>query len=816
MRLRRRHLLATAGVALGTGLAGCNASQGDGAGEEPSSTATSTPPTADSAVAAEWNAMRARLWDALALGRAGGAETGAAVARETFARFEEASGERGAHEALEEANEGNYAEFEEALGELRTAGLEPGDIERAREETVIADTQLAEAQRRITDDDTADALELQLFGAAVVDAAFLAPADRFEAAETAVRDAVDRFDEAAVSGALDSADPDAREAFADAARATADAAAEGDAGAVRSNAEAAFSAATAGSYALAGSESAASAGHVAALQARGWDAAALASAGGPSTGFAHAATLTAYRARAYDARRLAAAGETDRAAAVASDVFAHFEEARAHEAIESADHGAYEGFEDGLSDLRSAAEAGDFEAVDEAVAAIDSALVAGIDALAGADAPLLEAAFFRARLADARERYRSGETDAAASIATATFDRFERDELGLHEAVESTSEDLYVRFEDEHLGALVDAFENGDDPAVATHEEGARSTLLEFATAAGDAATASAAEAPYVTARGFDAAALDAVGAGDRARSVAQGVFEHFESDAAGFHEALESADESLYESFEERLEAVVAAADGDEDVYPAAVRFDAEAVAAAYAVVESAGGPGASAAADLLEATFARFEEARVHDALEAADRNAYEAFEGALDRYVAAVREGGDVSGAAESFARAAQYAQFALVDGVEELPLDLELAGGEGETGSDHGDDGDADLEGGPNVVEGVPDDADHVVDMTAVAFEPADLTVSRGDTVAWRFAAGEPHSVSASQDGIPAEAEYWASGGFDSEEAARSGWEEGEGAVQSGESFVHTFETAGVHEYVCIPHEAAGMVGTVTVE
>ena len=129
---------------------------------------------------------------------------------------------------------------------------------------------------------------------------------------------------------------------------------------------------------------------------------------------------------------------------------------------------------------------------------------------------------------------------------------------------------------------------------------------------------------------------------------------------------------------------------------------------------------------------------------------------------------------------------------------------------------GEEGESEFEGGPNVVEGVPDDADHVIDMNAAAFEPAELTVSQGDTVAWPHAAGEAHSVSAYQDDVPEDAGYWASGGFESEEAARTGWENGQGAVQSGQTYVHTFETTGTHEYFCIPHEAAGMVGSVTVE
>jgi plastocyanin len=231
--------------------------------------------------------------------------------------------------------------------------------------------------------------------------------------------------------------------------------------------------------------------------------------------------------------------------------------------------------------------------------------------------------------------------------------------------------------------------------------------------------------------------------------------------------------------------------------------------------VVENGGGGGnVGAAADVVSGLFAHFEEARVHELIEEADRNAYETFEGELEAYATALSEGGDVDAAANSFADAAQYGAFALVDSVEEVPLDLDLAGGSG--GGESGGGGESDLSGGPNVVEGVPDDADHVVEQKAVAYDPAELTVSVGDTVAFPHAAGEAHTVFAYEDGIPEGAEYWASGGFGSESAAREGWANGEGAVQSGQSYVHTFETAGEHEYFCAPHEAAGMVGTIVVE
>ena len=259
MRPSRRDLLVTSAATLAASFAGCNTA-GDTETDEPTDTTAgassdegseqATVPV-NTAVAAEWNAMRARLSDALALGAAGDAETGVAVAQQTFARFEQASGEYGAHEMLETTSEANYEGLEEALGELRTAGLQAGDIDRAREEATIASTQLAE-------------------------------------------DVSSRFEETAVHDAFESADSEAYESFEDAVGAVTSAAESEDVGAVQTSAAEAFQAALDGSYALADTERAAGAGHMAALQARGWDAAALASMGGPATAFAHAAALTIY------------------------------------------------------------------------------------------------------------------------------------------------------------------------------------------------------------------------------------------------------------------------------------------------------------------------------------------------------------------------------------------------------------------------------------------------------------------------------------------------------------------------------------------
>jgi plastocyanin len=112
------------------------------------------------------------------------------------------------------------------------------------------------------------------------------------------------------------------------------------------------------------------------------------------------------------------------------------------------------------------------------------------------------------------------------------------------------------------------------------------------------------------------------------------------------------------------------------------------------------------------------------------------------------------------------------------------------------------------------------ATHTVDMTdGLVFDPDSITIAPGDTVVWENVGGIGHSVTAYEDELPEGASYWASGGFDSEQAARDAYSAGNpdsGDVPGGESWEHTFETTGEYGYFCIPHEAAGMVASVTVE
>ena len=422
----------------------------------------------------------------------------------------------------------------------------------------------------------------------------------------------------------------------------------------------------------------------------------------------------------------------------------------------------------------------------------------------------------RTRLHDAVALGRAGETEAAVEEASGVFAYFEEagGEYGVHEFVEATDEEAYEGFE-ESLGSLRTALEEGDVETAAEEAASADEHLANVQSAAVSEDAAGTLGLIALASRLYDAQFASA--AGGSGGDVGTQVFSAFET--AEFHDAVSEANNEAYESFESAMGDVSngdagRASDAFSSAVDAAYSMSEEAAHVGYIasmvsrahdarLVSENGGDGSS----LMSGVFAGWEEARAHEALEGGE--AYETFEGALEGYVNSL--GGDgVEEALSEFDEAAISARFALAGASDESPA--------GETGGhdhehDHG--GETEMSGGPNVYEGEPD-ADHIVDCEAVAFEPEEITVSVGDTVAWVYASGEPHSVSAYSDGIPENADYWASGGFSSESEAREGWENGEGAVTEGTYYEHTFETAGTHEYVCIPHEAAGMVGTVTVE
>ena len=105
---------------------------------------------------------------------------------------------------------------------------------------------------------------------------------------------------------------------------------------------------------------------------------------------------------------------------------------------------------------------------------------------------------------------------------------------------------------------------------------------------------------------------------------------------------------------------------------------------------------------------------------------------------------------------------------------------------------------------------PEDVDEpeevVVEMTATRFQPAEIEVEVGRTVIWHNTSGVVHTVTADPEmatdpenvELPEGAETFHSGN-----------------IASGTEYRREFTVSGTYRYVCLPHEAMGMVGTITV-
>ena len=95
----------------------------------------------------------------------------------------------------------------------------------------------------------------------------------------------------------------------------------------------------------------------------------------------------------------------------------------------------------------------------------------------------------------------------------------------------------------------------------------------------------------------------------------------------------------------------------------------------------------------------------------------------------------------------------------------------------------------------------------VDMNdRLTFEPKKIEVSVGEKVTWKNVGKVGHTVTADKSKA-------ADPSLVSIPAGTKGWDSG--LVNEAQSFSRTFDRRGTYRYVCIPHEGAGMVGTVVV-
>ena len=100
------------------------------------------------------------------------------------------------------------------------------------------------------------------------------------------------------------------------------------------------------------------------------------------------------------------------------------------------------------------------------------------------------------------------------------------------------------------------------------------------------------------------------------------------------------------------------------------------------------------------------------------------------------------------------------------------------------------------------------AAHAVKMLdQLKFDPVDMTVKVGDTVTWTNTGSVPHTTTCDPSKALDKSHIKQPDGGDT-------WDSG--LLNSGQTYSHTFKVAGDYQYVCLPHEAANMIGKITVQ
>merc|ERR1712157_501795 len=90
-----------------------------------------------------------------------------------------------------------------------------------------------------------------------------------------------------------------------------------------------------------------------------------------------------------------------------------------------------------------------------------------------------------------------------------------------------------------------------------------------------------------------------------------------------------------------------------------------------------------------------------------------------------------------------------------------------------------------------------------DTGALVFDPATVTINKGDSVTWTNNAGFPHNIMFDEDEAPA--------GVNVEALSHEDY-----LNAPGEKATSTFDVAGTYSYYCEPHQGAGMQGKVVVK
>jgi plastocyanin len=118
------------------------------------------------------------------------------------------------------------------------------------------------------------------------------------------------------------------------------------------------------------------------------------------------------------------------------------------------------------------------------------------------------------------------------------------------------------------------------------------------------------------------------------------------------------------------------------------------------------------------------------------------------------------------------------------------------------------------GGAQAATGQTHTVRMIGDAQGYRYDPANITIRRGDAVKWVMVSGGPHDVDFDENGIPAGAATQLQANMQNSPGGLSS----PMMMQPNEEYTVSFAgvPAGAYNYVCKPHLAMNMKGVVTVQ
>lgn len=113
-----------------------------------------------------------------------------------------------------------------------------------------------------------------------------------------------------------------------------------------------------------------------------------------------------------------------------------------------------------------------------------------------------------------------------------------------------------------------------------------------------------------------------------------------------------------------------------------------------------------------------------------------------------------------------------------------------------------------------ITGTTHEVKMVLEGTNYRFDPENITIKAGDGIKWTMVSGGPHNVAFDPAAVPAAAKAQLVANMPEQMAELSG----KMLIGPGETYTVSFAgvPAGTYNYVCTPHIAMGMKGTITIQ